>query len=149
MLAVSAAAHDEHLQLSFAETVQLVARASREAFRPLKTFRIELHPSREYWYNVTNALPGAATCRIFEHPRLVYRCEWSRGKQTLERLSADIAAALGEGWKRVQRSSTLVRLEPANPVRDPAVDVHHRPSGVEVTFYRPAGRDSTSRDGIE
>ena len=131
----AAAAHDEHHQLSFAETVQLVARASREGFRPLKTFRIEMHPRRDYWYNVTNALPGAGMCRIFEHPQLIYRCEWNRGKTTLSALAAQIGAALGDLWKRVESPAAVV-FEPLNPRRDGLVELRQRSGAIEVTFHR-------------
>ena len=136
LLAVAAAGHDELHELSFAETVQLVARASREGFRPLKTFRIEMHPRRDYWYNVTNVLPGASMCRIFEHPQLVYRCEWNQGKITLQDLAAQIGTALGDRWKRVNPSATVVRFEPHNPHRDGLVELRRLKAGADATFHR-------------
>ena len=148
LLVLTAAAHDEHLTLSFAETVQLVVRASREGFRPLKTFRIEMHPSRDYWYNVTNTLPGASQCRVFEHPQLVYRCEWARGKQTVAGIAAQIGAALGDPWNRADTAKAL-RFEPLNPRREGGIEIRQRGNGIEVTFYRPAGRDAGSANGIE
>src|SRR5262245_34337105 len=69
---------DEHGPRSLKEVVQSLIRASRENLRPLKTSRIEMHPSRDYWYEVETKLPGARTCRIYEHPQMVYRCEWNR-----------------------------------------------------------------------
>ena len=136
LLALSAAGHDEDHVLSFAETVQLVARASREGFRPLKTFRIEMHPRRDYWYNVTNVLPGAGLCRIFEHPQLVYRCEWNGRKTTLSALAAQIGSALGEPWKRVDVSATVVRFEPLNPRRDGLIELRQRTASLDATFHR-------------
>jgi hypothetical protein len=136
LLAVAAAGHDEIHELSFAETVQLVVRASREGLRPLKTFRIEMHPSRDYWYNVTNVLPGASMCRIFEHPQLVYRCEWNRGKITLAALAAQIGTALGDRWKRVDPSATVVRFEPLNARREGLVELRQLKAGVDATFHR-------------
>jgi hypothetical protein len=114
LVALAAAAHDDHIVLSFAETIQLVVRASREGFRPLKTFRIEIYPKRDYWYNVTNTLPGASQCRVFEHPQLVYRCEWTRTKETVTSIAGQIGLALGEPWKRIDGNDTLLRFEPLN-----------------------------------
>lgn len=133
---------DEHMTLSFAETVQLIVRASREGLRPLKTFRIEMHPSRDYWYHVTNALPGASTCRIFEHPRLLYKCEWTKPAPAGEfrSLATQIEAALGDPWTRTDRPS-LVRFDPKNVRREGVVEVRDRggarTTAVDVIFYPP------------
>jgi hypothetical protein len=52
---------EEHEQKTFKEVVQRLVRASRENLRPIKTFRVNMHPSLEYWYEVEVMLPGAKT----------------------------------------------------------------------------------------
>ena len=143
-LVLAAVAQDDHnhLTLSFAETIQLVVRASREGFRPLKTFRIEMHPKRDYWYNVTNVLPGATQCRVFEHPQMVYRCEWTRTKESVASLAGQIGPALGEPWKRGDASAALVRFEPLNVRREGLVEIRGRGNTIEVTFFRPERYDA-------
>jgi hypothetical protein len=142
---VATAHENEHLTLSFAETVQLLVRASREGLRPLKTFRIEIHPSRDYWYNVTNALPGATTCRIFEHPRMIYKCEWTKKVRAgdaplFKDLATQIEAALGDPWTRTDHPA-VVRFDPKNVRREGVIEIRHRTSArtefVDVIFYVP------------
>ena len=114
---------DEHGPQSFKEIVQKLVRASRENLRPLKTFRVEMKPGREYWYEVEVKLPGAKTCRIYEHPQMVYRCEWNRaptesGNSVYTTVVNRIEEALDSSNWTVRRSSNKVsvtRFEPVNP----------------------------------
>ncbi len=66
--------------VTFEEALRLVIVAGRERFRPLKSFRVEVHPGRDYWYEVKVAFPGAEWCRIYEHPEMVYVCNWRKSK---------------------------------------------------------------------
>jgi hypothetical protein len=122
---------DEHGPQSFKEIVQKLVRASRENLRPLKTFRVEMKPGREYWYEVEVKLPGAKTCRIYEHPQMVYRCEWNRaptesGDSVYTTVVNRIEEALDSSNWTVRRSSNKVsvtRFEPVNPRRHPVFEV--------------------------
>lgn len=89
----------------FHTSLHLVIRAARERFRPLQGARIDIRPGRETWFEARHFLPGAASCRVYEHP-LTYICRWER---TAERrdlpsffrsLAEDVAAALGADWSR-------------------------------------------------
>jgi hypothetical protein len=143
LVACTAWCHDdEDKDETFEAVVQRIVRASRENLRPLKASRIEMRPSMHYWYEVTDIIPGAALCRIYEHPRMVYRCEWkSRSAGPLhDKLVKDLAAVLGTDEWTLHRSATGTRFEPVKPNRNGVVDVLLKPAGVEVAFY-PVPRD--------
>jgi hypothetical protein len=134
--------HDQDEPESFQEMVQRIVRSSRENMRPLKTSRIEMRPSMDYWYEVTHVLPGARTCRVYEHPEMVYKCEWKHGKDisaAYERVANDLAGALGGvDWKTVS-SRRVTRFEPFNPKRNGIVEVRvagpTRDPVLEVMFF--------------
>ena len=137
---------EEHDPQSFKEVVHRLIRASRENLRPLKTFRVDMHPAGNYWYEVTVLLPGAKICRIFEHPRMVYWCEWKKANNVpatavYKSVVESFQAALGSNdWNGGARSpGILTRFEPANPRRNPAIEVRlvgSNASGkVEVSLY--------------
>ena len=134
---------DEDEPRTFKSIVQLIVRSSRENLRPLKTSRMEMRPSMHYWYEVTDVLPGAQTCRIYEHPRMVYKCDWKRSRDaavTQKRVAKEIGDALGSTEFRVVESQTTTRFEPLNSHRNPLVQVTVANGAVEVTVY-PVVRD--------
>jgi hypothetical protein len=138
---------DEHGPQSFKEVVQRLVRASRENLRPLRTFRIERHPSADYWYEVEVKLPGAKTCRIYEHPQMVYRCEWNRARNVLVNSAyanavKSIETALDTTNWTVRSSSDgtfVTRFEPVNPRRYPVFEVRvtgqRRNPTIEVLLF--------------
>ena len=137
------AAHDHgDGPASFRDTVQLILRSSRENLRPLKASRIEIHPRRDYWYEVTDVLPGARVCRIYEHPAMVYKCEWKAETDVsaaFARLVSDIGAVLGtEDWLPAPGARQM-RFEPVNPLRNGVVEVRitgpARRSIIELLFF--------------
>jgi hypothetical protein len=104
--------HDDHDHdpETFKETLHRTVRASRENLRPLKTSRIEKYPGRDYWYEVETTLPGAQICRIYEHPQMVYRCEWKRAanqtpRSLYETAARQFAEALGTTDWQIRSSS--------------------------------------------
>jgi len=82
-----------------------------------------------YWYEVTNALPGATSCRIFEHPTMMYVCEWrmnSKGSKnvTFGELDKQVAAALGSDWTATRLPDISGRrFEPQNSARFPVIEI--------------------------
>lgn len=122
--------HDEDSLESgrFQEVMHRLIRASREKLRPLKTFRIDMRPGSVYWYEVDVVLPGAEKCRIYEHPEMVYRCEWKRPADVP---SATVYASLVRALKEtlsqtdwtVQASSGVTQFQPVNPRRNPLIEV--------------------------
>jgi hypothetical protein len=116
---------------TFPDIVQRLVRASRERLRPLKTFRVDMHPSLEYWYEVEVLLPGAETCRIYEHPRMVYRCEMKVPKNLPAKavygdVVKDVQAGLGStDWTTHSSSDRreITRFEPVDPRRNPEIEV--------------------------
>lgn len=144
LLACAAWAHDDHEEKdeSFKGVVQLIVRASRENLRPLKTSRIEMHPSMHYWYEVSDLIPGATMCRIYEHPRMVYRCEWATKspRPVYDKLVKDLVMSLGsEDWV-LKKAATSTRFDPVRPNRNGVIDVRLGGPGVETMFY-PVQRD--------
>jgi hypothetical protein len=85
--------------------LQLVVRASREQFRPMRGARIDIRPGSETWFDARHTLPGADSCRVYEHP-LLYTCRWEKApgrgdmQAFLRSLTAEVEAALGDGWER-------------------------------------------------
>ena len=150
-LAATPNAHDDdHTHdLSLKDVLHRIVRASRERFSPQKTFRVEMHPKRDYWYEVESSLPGATTCRIYEHPELIYQCEWFKDKRTpnppsFSQLAHNVEAALGEKWTRSEpKSGRLVIFEPKDPTREGVIDLKsHNTSSrrLELTIHRPFDR---------
>jgi len=136
--------HDEGPE-TFESTLHLILRSSRENLRPLKTFRIEQRPSNDYWYEVTDSLPGAA-CRIFEHPRMVYQCTWTLAKPGGP---ADSAALVGEIVKAAPEQYEIVRkkgtisMEPKEIRRYPVMEIAGERAGKAGLVLRiyPVPRD--------
>jgi hypothetical protein len=133
--------HDEEEeQQTFREVVQRLVRASRENLRPMKSFRINMHPSLEYWYEVVVMLPGAKTCRIYEHPKMVYRCEWTMPKSAAAEtvyghVVKAIEEALGPTDWRVRSAASGTRFEPVNPHRNPVWEIRKSGPAVEVLLF--------------
>lgn len=137
---------DDHGLESLKEVLQRIVRASRENLRPLKTSRIEIHPGDLYWYEVDTTLPGARTCRIYEHPKIVYQCEWKNS-------STEPAASLYTGvvkqfrevlastdWDLRTDSRKLTEFVPKDPWRNPLIQIRiggtSRIPVIEVLVYR-------------
>ena len=70
---------DEHKPLTLDVRLKLIVSAGRERFRPIMTYRVDMVPSGSSWYEVNNSVPGASFCRVYEHPQVIYTCEWTRG----------------------------------------------------------------------
>jgi hypothetical protein len=117
---------------SFESALHRVIRASRERFRPVQTFRVNMYPGRDYWYEVDTPLPGATLCRVFEHPELTYQCEWTRSKRTPKplpfvELADQMERSLGTPWTRRNREKEgTVLFEPKNPRREGVVELRSR-----------------------
>ncbi len=138
---------DEPGPQSFKEIVQRLVRASRENLRPVRTFRVEMHPSGDYWYEVEVKLPRAKICRIYEHPKMVYRCEWkSSSNLPINAIYTDVVKhieeALGSTDWSVPKSlngARVTRFEPVNPRRNPVFEVRlggqRRDPIVEVLLF--------------
>lgn len=136
--------HDDEHPKDFKGIVQALLRASRENLVPLKTVRIEMRPGRAYWYEVEIALPGARQCRIYEHPRPVYRCEVPAGGYAT--LVKDVAEVLGsEQWKQVAGAQST-RFEPLNPRRDALLEI--RAKGAKAAAVAEFLLYGVDRDGI-
>ena len=143
---------------AFRDVVHRLVRASRENLRPIKTFRINMHPSLEYWYEVEVMLPGAKTCRIYEHPRMVYRCEWKKPDNVAAKIVyagvvQELKEALGQADWTVHASSHaahLTRFEPVNPRRNPVWEVRlagsKSTSPVEVLLFSVDRWNDTPQD---
>ena len=132
-------AHDEDKDESFEAVVERIVRAARENLRPLKASRIEMHPSMHYWYEVTDTIPGASMCRIYEHPRMMYKCEW-KSPAAYENVVTQLAKVLGsEEWtlKTLARSAVF---EPSRAHRNGSFEVRRIGSGMEVLVF-PVVRD--------
>ena len=90
-----------------------------------------MHPRGGYWYEVAVLLPGAEICRIYEHPQLVYRCEWhAPNKNTVgsvyTSMVKNVQDALGSTEWTAHSSANegpVTRFEPANPRRNPLIEV--------------------------
>jgi hypothetical protein len=136
--------HDEHSP-GFAPTLRRVIRAGRERFRPIKSFRVEMRPGREYWYESEEGLPGASICRIYEHPELIYVCEWKNQKAgaatTHAELVKRVESALGDRWTRADAKSrgvTRFEAKVAEPgIAVEIVEVGKGPA-VKIIVYAPA-----------
>jgi hypothetical protein len=121
-------AHDDHddEKETFQSLISLIVRSAREKLRPLKTFRIEARPSNDYWYEVTDTLPGA-DCRIYEHPRMVYQCVWTSAKPggpaSQSGLIDEIRKASPEMWTVVRHGASQVTLEPREARRYPLMEI--------------------------
>ena len=136
--------HDDEHPKDFKGVLQALLRASRENLVPLKTVRIEMRPGRTYWYEVEITLPGARQCRIYEHPRPVYRCELPGSAYA--NLVKDVASVLGsEQWKQVAVAQSA-RFEPANPRRDALLEV--RVKGAKAAAVVEFLLYGVDRDGI-
>jgi hypothetical protein len=138
---------DHNKNPSFESALHRVIRASRERFRPVQTFRIDNYPGRDYWYEVDTPLPGAALCRVFEHPELIYQCEWTSRKKTPKpltfiELADQMERSLGTSWTRTSRNREgTVLFEPKNPRREGIVEVRSRDTAgkslLQVIIHRP------------
>jgi hypothetical protein len=126
LMPLSIFANNEHDEKeTFQSLMNLIVRSARERLRPLKTFRIEQRPSNNYWYEVTDVLPGSE-CRIYEHPRMVYHCIWTVSKQGGP---ANVTALLGEiersspGQWAVEAGKGITVLAPKEPRRYPLMEI--------------------------
>jgi hypothetical protein len=132
---------------SFASVLHRVIRASRERFRPVQTFRIDMYPSREYWYEVDTPLPGATLCRVFEHPELIYECEWTRSRKApappaFVELADQLERSLGAAWTRTNGDKHgTVLFKPKKPEREGLVELRSRDADgtplLKVIIHRP------------
>lgn len=113
-------------------SLRAVIRAAPLQFKSIQGVRIDIHPGRETWYDARYPLPEATDCRVYEQPPR-YICRWEKSPQRpnlgvfFTALAADVEAALGERWKRVEPPGTTagIRLEEAREggatiVLDPA-----------------------------
>lgn len=125
---------DEDHPKDFPATLHRVLRAARERFRPLQGFRVEMRPGRTYWFEPKVLLPGAARCRIFEHPRASYVCEWDRGV-TLAALAEKVAGALGEEWQRTDRPQKIVAFTQNEWARAGTVELSQTGRQVQLAIY--------------
>jgi hypothetical protein len=138
---------EQHHDDSFESVLQRVIRASRERFRPVQTFRIDNYPNGDYWYEVDHPLPGATLCRVFEHPELIYQCEWIRSKKTpkiptFDELAAQVERSLGTSWTRTNRDTgRTVVFGRMNTRREGMVEVRSRDSAgrslLHIIIHRP------------
>jgi hypothetical protein len=142
----SATTDEHHNDHSFESVLKRVIRASRERFRPVQTFRIDNYPNGDYWYEVDHPLPGATLCRVFEHPELIYQCEWTSSKKTPKiptfvELADQMERSLGASWTRTNREmGRIVLFEPKNR-REGVVEVRSRDragrSLLHIIIHRP------------
>lgn len=116
----------------------LLVSASRERFRPIRTYRVDMRPRGGSWYHVKHSLPDAEVCRIYEYPEMIYVCEWS-AKQKLEfdGFVKRYQTALGEGWKRTEDSGNakLVRLEKSGRRPEGRIEIAASGGGIRVVIY--------------
>jgi hypothetical protein len=133
--------HDgDHGGSDFGSALRRVIHAGREQFAPLKSFRVDIRPGRNSWYEVKASLPGADTCRIYEHPQPVYRCEWRRKREAgaasgYPELVRRVEAALGDEWSRVNRGKST-RFASRKP-RSGRIEVRAGET-LQLVIYAPA-----------
>jgi hypothetical protein len=141
LVVLTAFAQDSHDEPeTFDSILNVVIRASRERLRPLKTFRIEQRPGTDYWYEVTETLPGAE-CRILEHPRMVYQCTWTASKKGgpagSEALMNEINKAAPDKYVIV-KTKRVISFEPREPRRYPPMEIAGERSttpGMQLRIY--------------
>jgi hypothetical protein len=93
---IATAAEDSPLDIRLTQLVL----AGRERFRSLLTYRVDMRPRGESWHEVRLQLPGATHCRVYEHPELIYTCEFPAKTNPFVDFTQRIETALGAKWKR-------------------------------------------------
>ena len=111
--------------------------------------RIMTTGSGQFIAVVRDRAAGATTCRIYEHPELVYKCEWTKTKKTpnppsFAQLAHMVEAALGQKWIRSDRSSGgRATFQPKDATREGTIELtsYDTPSRrVELVIHRPFDR---------
>jgi hypothetical protein len=138
--ALSQDRHD-HEKLPLNILLMLITSSARERFRPIMTYRVEMRPSRDEYYNSKYTLPEAEWCRIFEHPQLVFACEWkSDRKRAIGDFVKQYQDALGEGWKRTDKEPKGRRTAVFDyPDRrgDISMEIYQTTTGIRLTLRSP------------
>jgi hypothetical protein len=95
--------------------MNMVIRASREQFKPMRGARIDIRPGRETWFQANRDLPMATSCRVYEHPQK-YTCIWERSPVRRDlaaffrTLTVEVEAVLGDSWERSGGAAGQVRF---------------------------------------
>ena len=138
-LAGSAAAqHDDHGHgpMTLPILLEQLVSASRERFRPVMTYRVDMRPRGNSWYEAKYALPEALWCRVFEHPRLRYECEWgAKPKRDFGQFTKQYEDALGKGWQRGEGHAKTVRFTATERTRNGDIEIVDGPAGIRLTIF--------------
>ena len=97
-------------------------------------------PSGSSWYEVNNSVPGASFCRVYEHPQVIYTCEWTRGPKApiFSALAKEIEEALETRWKRADQSGRrkIARFAPINAdSRDGIIQLEETNTGLKLVVH--------------
>lgn len=132
--------HDDHdhgpLTLEVL-VVQLIS-ASRERFRPVMTYRVDMRPRGNSWYEAKYVLPEAQSCRVYEQPQMRYVCEWGlTPKRDFAAFVKQYEDLLGQGWKRVDGAGKRksVRFSATERQRNGDWEIAETETGIRLTIF--------------
>lgn len=120
---------------------QLIS-ASRERFRPVMTYRVDMRPRGNSWYEAKYVLPDAQSCRVYEHPQMRYVCEWSnKPKRDFAAFVKQYETLLGPGWKRTDSSGKrkTVRFSATERQRNGDWEITEQEAGIQLTIFATQG----------
>ncbi len=132
--------HDDHDHgpLTLEVLVLQLTSASRERFRPVMTYRVDMRPRGNSWYEAKYILPEAQSCRVYEQPRMRYVCEWGlKPKRDFAAFVKQYETLLGQGWKRVDGTgkSKSVRFSAVERQRNGDWEIAELEGGIRLTIF--------------
>ncbi|MFN7932111.1 MAG: hypothetical protein U0R19_02215 [Bryobacteraceae bacterium] len=137
---LAAQQHDDHDHGPATPEVlvaQLIS-ASRERFRPVMTYRVDMRPRGNSWYEAKYVLPEAQSCRVFEQPQMRYVCEWGlKPKRDFAAFVKQYEGLLGQGWKRTDGVGKFksVRFSAVERQRNGDWEIAETEAGIRLTIF--------------
>ncbi|MBL8175451.1 MAG: hypothetical protein JNK48_12325 [Bryobacterales bacterium] len=128
----------EHGPVTFTVLLEQLVSASRERFRPVMTYRVDMRPRGNSWYEAKYILPEAQSCRVYEHPQLRYVCEWSaKPKRDFDQFVKTYEEGLGKGWQRTEVPGRVrtVRFTATERTRNGDIEITDAATGIRLTMF--------------